>query len=226
MNDLRDQINELMLSLRTKLEDNIKNVASEFLHNHVHKDVFVPVKQAILQIDQLTAGDPRNEFERQLVVLRLTLDTNPKERKVQDMLLDLEKTGKVRIASLSEVSVEMPTGRKGRIDILARSLESSEPGRIIELKRPSVKLVAYASTDSQRPSRSLKNVLKQIGQYQESKLTNRGVDCLAGLRKTVVAGRSFTSLEPYLTLASEEQVESVDIYSWDAWIDRIERIHT
>ena len=36
----------------------------------------------------------------------------------------------------------------------------------------------------------------------------------------------FLPLTSYLILASEEQAESVDIYSWDAWIDRIERIHT
>jgi hypothetical protein len=88
------------------IEDKLKETVSEHVLNQVHENVYKPVKQTILQIYATVGVDERSELERQITLLRLILDANPKEREVQKRLLELEHQANVRTASLSEVSVK------------------------------------------------------------------------------------------------------------------------
>ncbi len=225
------EIEERLRRLRTQVEDELKAYVSEHILNQAQMGVYESVKRVVLPVGRACAGaDDRLGLELKLTELRAFLDTNPKEREVHKQLLELEAIAKLRTASLSEVFVEKRSGKTGRIDIWARPTDVHELGRIIELKRPSLKLICYKRF--QRASTPLKLAIRQVGEYQESKLLvhdKNGVfehTDFTDMRKTIVAGRKLPLPGTYLLIAEEESAESVDIYSWDAWIDRFERIYT
>ena len=62
----------------------------------------------------------------------------------------------------------------------------------------------------------------------KGKDTNSGLEeaQLSSMKKTIVAGQRFQFPGKYILIAEEEKKDFVEIYSWDAWIDRFERIYT
>ena len=219
MENINDRIRIAHSPWRSKIEDILKNNVCEFVSNLVHEENYQKVKASTTPF--INRQKIELELEIAIVLLRASLNNNPKERELQNLLLEFEKVARVRTASLSEVCILKPSGKSGRIDILALPDDEDDLGRIIELKRPSLKLIAY----KKRPSSTFKGAIRQIGEYQESTLKFRGEE-LSSYRKTIVAGRKQILPEAYLIIAEEEQKNSVDVYSWDAWINRLERIYT
>jgi hypothetical protein len=231
LKSLKNDIDQSIRILRTRAEDKIKRQCSEFVINQVHSELYKPLKSRINPIKEAILEslgiDNQIELELEITKLRHLLNVNPKERAVQKQLLELEDRVQIRSAVAAEVHVNKSSGKKGRIDILAVPFYDKDLGRILELKRPSLKVVVFKN--AQRVSKLLKRTLIQIGEYQEAKLCvhSRPDELeLRKLRKTIIAGRRLPSPDPYLLIAENEKTESVDIYSWDAWIDRFERINT
>ena len=228
------EFEDIFQRFRIQREDSLKGKFPKNIINDIHDNIYKTVKQVILpipkEISEACSSDYRLPLELGLTALRILLDANPKEKEVQNKLLELEKYAKLRTASLSEVYVKKSTGKKGRIDMLARPANKRDLGRIIELKRPSMKLDVYKH--SQRISAPLKNAIRQVGEYHESNLvvkdTNSGLEeaQLSSMKKTIVAGQRFQFPGKYILIAEEEKKDFVEIYSWDAWIDRFERIYT
>jgi hypothetical protein len=223
MDEMNDAIVENLRRLVSQFEDQIKARTSEFVLNKLHAEVYHRVKQSKIAIESQFPDQKKILLEQAIVDLRASLSENPKEREVQNQLLEFEKIAKVRTASLSEVYISKPSGGSGRIDILALPDDEREFGRIIELKRPSLKLVA--NKIEKRASSGLSRAIRQVGVYQDSELAFRG-EKLNSFRKTIVAGRKQLLPGAYFIIAEQEQTHSVDVYTWDAWIDRIERIFT
>lgn len=232
--ELKAQVH-MSRSLRTQMEDKLKAKISEPASDQVHEGVYQKVKGTTAPVSNMIAntvleliGDDHSierkiDLERRIIELREALYNNPKERDLQNRLLEIEELAGVRTASLSEVYIYKPSGRRGRIDILALPDSEKDLGRIIELKRTSLKLIV--NRNGQKPSRGFKRASRQVGVYGQSKLIWRG-EALKDFQKTIIAGRRQVLPGAYFLIAEEEQTESVDVYTWDAWTDLMERTLT
>lgn len=142
------QLKRISQKIRVKMEDKLDHVFSENAIYQAHSGVFNQVNQKLRLIQNAIGINSHLEIEKKITEIRVLLNDNPKERVMQENLLTLEAIAKLRTVSLSEVFViknESSKRKYGRIDILARPTDEDDLGRIIELKRPSIKLIAYKS---------------------------------------------------------------------------------
>jgi len=119
MENQNKKITETLRLLRLRAEDGLKAQVSEHVLNQLHEGPYKQVKESIAPIRNILSDNRHIELESAIIDLRVSLNTNPKEREVHNRLLEFEKLARVRTASLSEVYISKPSGRTGRIDILA-----------------------------------------------------------------------------------------------------------
>jgi hypothetical protein len=235
---------------RAHMERATKAQCSEHVIMQVHDAVYSTVKAATAQVHdslgaavgEISGSSPVSSLWRQpgrdIARLRILLDDDAKERVLQDTLVELCK-----VAMNCEVSEEVPMRRAGRyvgmrMDIVLSS-KTEEPSQIIELKRGSHRLVAWPEQPKEKISRKGSKAVKQLKEYgnriASDADTARDLENLHGIRfdnveLRLIAGRRLSTASEYDLLSAAETANSVDgprllIYSWDASLAELERIH-
>lgn len=239
------------LSLRFKAERSVRVQCSEHVIMQVHDAVYDPVKKEMAAVRDPIAAALVGQMERRgidsatwprpyagaIAQIRNMLERNPKERELQDALVDSGLLA-VTCQVAQEVSIKPTDGHRGmRMDIV---LESKVDGQteIIELKRGSHMLLARRGQPTQRVSQELVAAGAQLGEYGDrikaddaaaTDLGERLGFAFEHLRLRLVAGRRLASPQEYhffisLEVDASDSGLQLQIYTWDGFLAELERL--
>jgi hypothetical protein len=230
---------------RKRVEKEIRDQCSEHVILQVHDAIYAPGKRSISPVSDVVeeaigidnTSSQKHQHRRALTRLRALLESDVKERTLQDALFDsglLANDCKI----VQEVAMSKTNSYSGmRMDLVLYS-QADQATEIVELKRGSHLLVARPGKPTQKLSRQLMNAIEQVKRYGDrvendtqmtSDLEKRFGIQFDNLALRLVVGRRFPDAHGYhlLSLAdTDARPESLQlqIYTWDGLLAELERI--
>jgi hypothetical protein len=237
------------LSLRLSMERAIRAQCSEHVIMQVYDAIYAPVKRATAQVHnavEAALGEAfginpdsslRSQHARALGALRTLLESDAKERALQDALVD---SGLLRLNCkvVQEVTMSATKDYRGmRMDLVLDS-NTDEPSQIVELKRGSHLLLARRGKPTERLSLELRKAVEQLKTYgdrvESDAATTLDLEERLGIRLDkpelrLIAGRRLPDAHGYHLLSRVEPDANdsglqLQIYTWDGFLAELERI--
>lgn len=210
---IRDAVNRSLIGNKSKLE--------------AVSDIEIGIPKRLVTSEK----KEQKSIQEILKVIRdldLLVRQNAKESKLHSKLHELFNAIYLNDTVLKEVGVIKNNGSYGRVDELIMSRDKIENDIMYELKRSNI-FRLISKRNKIRISKMLINAINQIKGYRNSivkKLQSREID-LGRTKSRIIAGRSMNCSEDYNPIIEiEEKYDWLKIYSWDAKIAEIERVHT
>ena len=236
------------LSLRVQMERKIRKKCSEYVITQINNELNKKIKPVTEQVRNVieaalyAESDVNPSLSHRSIHLdtihniRHLLDSKAKERELQNALMDSGLLAAVTCKVIQEVQMSTTNDHRGMRMDLVFAPDGEVPAQVIELKRGTHLLLARRGKPTERLASSLKKARQQLQSYGDrldsDNDASEEIYQLHGLRienpeLRLIAGRRLANAHEYhllYTAGDDEEGSKLQIQTWDAFLDELERI--